>query len=75
MRSHEVICYGSSSCGGSFEVITRNDCCTHGIGSVGLSFLNSGRGDCQPCPVGKKNNNHQLNTDIPLVQHYEQQSY
>ena len=54
MRPHEVICYGSLNCGGSFDVITQNDCCTHGIGPVGLSFKTDEYGDCEACPVGKK---------------------
>ena len=38
VRPHEVICYGTSSCGGSFEVVSLSNCCTHGIGPVGFSF-------------------------------------
>ena len=49
-----MICYGISSCGGSFNVVTHDNCCTHGIGPVGLSFRTGEHEGCKPCPVGKK---------------------
>ena len=54
MRPDEVICYGTSSCGGSFDVVTQDICCTHGIGPVGFSFRTGEHEGCTACPVGEK---------------------
>ena len=53
-RPHEVICYGTSSCGGSFEVVSLSNCCTHGIGPVGFSFQTGEYEGCKLCPLGKQ---------------------